>query len=284
MKKFVAMAAAMFLLIMALGTSALAAADTPWTNDNIKIQVVENFSAVEDAVWNVTDWSNGLNGKGNTSWEVKDHALAVKLIEGQTDDSDWPLLNVPNYADFTAKADGFGYYLEVKQNSAVGISGSFWMQGEGDEGFFGADIKTGYTAVLTELNGKQTVLTAPEGWTTIEIPAGFKGFITIAFDQIVYNQWAEGLAGETFDPTEKSIAKFGVSLFHLTTDGVILDDFFVYGSGDDFTASENASEILDKVTKEPDQEPPKDEGDLSVLLYGAAALAGCGALSFRKKR
>ena len=279
MKKFVAMAA-MLLLIMVLGTSALATADTPWTNDNIKIQVVENFSAVEDAVWNVTDWSNGVNGTGNASWEVKDHALVVKLIEGKTENRDWPLLNVPNYADFTAKADGFGYYLEVKQNSAVCISGSFWMQGEGDDGYFGADVKTGYTAVLTDLKGKQTVLTAPEDSTSITVPAGFKGFVTIGFDQLVYNQWAEGLAGETFDPTAKSIAKFGVGLSDLTTDGVVVDDFFAYGSGSDFTASENASEILDKVTKEP----PKDEGDISVLLYGAAALAGCGALAFRKKR
>lgn len=216
---------------------------------------------------------------------------------------------VQSFANFTSQdkgADGYGFY--IKNNCAGVVLFTFegsWIAPAEDAGSTLANSGLSFTAdseaVLTSMDGVQSTIKA-EGTMSnnnvaaFKIPAGFEGYITIptaSINLIVAegNDYSD-LNGQPLDNTQITVTWPSFSLDNVDANGVVFDNFFVYGAN--IEASADADIVTDAITLKQDEQGGNDNddnqdsqqgtGDLSVLAYAAAAAAGCGALIIRRKK
>ncbi len=95
--------------------------------------------------------------------------------------------------------------------------------------------------------------------------------------------------GQPLDNTQITVTWPSFSLDNVDSNGVVFDNFFVYGAN--IEASADADIVTDAITlqqggndNDDNQDNQQGTGDLSVLAYAAAAAAGCGALIIRRKK
>lgn len=300
MKKFIIMLLACALVLSCVGAFAAAPA-TPWNDDSVKVKITNSVTG-EDVVYDQSAmFAPGFNWSGKLDWSLKNNQLVAVKKADATEGFETVLAQT--FANFTTQdngADGYGFY--IKNNCADDILFSFegsWIAPTNDSGNTLADSGITFTpdseAVLTSMDGVQSVIKAegvmPHNDTAaFEIPKGFEGYITIptASIQLIIGEGNDysDLDGQPMDNTKITISWPAFNLNNVDENGVVFDNFFVYGSK--ITASEDASVVTDAITLkqggDSDKDDDKETGDLSVLAYAAAAAAGCGALIFRRKK
>lgn len=304
MKKAIVFLLACVLLLSCVSTFAAAPA-TPWNDDSVKVKVTNSFTG-EDTVYDQSsNFNPGYNWSGNLDWALKNNQLvAVKKADAA---EGVETVLAQSFANFSAQdngADGYGFY--IKNNCAndvvFGFEGS-WIAPANDPAAtlsnsgiaFSADSE----AVLTSMDGVETVIKAEgalaSGSVAFIIPKGFEGYITIPASSIMMviaegNDYSD-LNGQPLDNTKITITWPAFGLKDVDTNGLVFDNFFVYGTA--VTASDDANIVTDAITLQQgsddnDNDGNKDDqqgtGDLSVLAYAAAATIGCGALIFRRKK
>lgn len=254
---------------------------TPWRNSNVNIQVAETFDARSNEVWDVTNWEkNGANGTGYAKYEIKDHQLHIQRAPGENYDNhiinDWPMFNIPSFEAYSKNAEGFGYYLEVRQKRDLLITHQIWAIMGNYLGAYSIDL------TLTTLEGEQIkpelIEGLPEQFDYAIIPAGFKGFVTVSFEDIIYNEYSGEHMGETYNPNEAPIGKFGLILSNLDRDGIIMDDFFTFSTNPDFEDKGEADRIRNMVLNDRSDEEEKADNDV-WMIYIAYAVVGGAALA-----
>ena len=139
---------------------------------------------------------------------------------------------------------------------------------------------------LTTLEGKQIKPEFTEGlpnqFDYAIIPAGFKGFVTVSFEKVIYNAFSGERRGQIYDPNEAPIGKFGLIISNLDRDGFIMDDFFTFSTNPDFEDKGEADRIREMVQNDSADEEETADNDVWVI-YIACAIIGGGALAVMRK-
>ena len=260
-------------------------ADINWWDEQVGIQVAETFNSRPDQVWDVTNWQeNGANGTGYAIYEVKEHRLHIRRApsENMSNDikQDWPMFNIPSFEPYSKDAEGFGYYLEVRQERDLLLTHQVWINMGNYLGAYAIDF------TLTTLEGKQIKPEFTEGlpnqFDYAIIPAGFKGFVTVSFEKVIYNAFSGERRGQIYDPNEAPIGKFGLILSNLDRDGFIMDDFFTFSTNPDFEDKGEADRIREMVQNDSADEEETADNDVWAI-YIACAIIGGGALAVMRK-
>ena len=294
-------------LVLSCVSAFAAAPATPWNDDSIKVKVTNSVTG-EDTVYDQSAaFAPGVNWSGNLDWSLKNNQIvAVKKADAA---NGFETALVQSFANFTSQdkgADGYGFY--IKNNCAGVVLFTFegsWITPAEDAGSTLANSGLSFTAdseaVLTSMDGVQSTIKA-EGTMSnnnvaaFKIAAGFEGYITIptaSINLIVAegNDYSD-LNGQPLDNTQITVTWPSFSLDNVDANGVVFDNFFVYGAN--IEASADADIVTDAITLKQDEQGGNDNddnqdsqqgtGDLSVLAYAAAAAAGCGALIIRRKK
>ncbi len=259
-KSLIILAAAVLTLI--LGTVSLAAPVTP---NGIQATALMDFTNLE----------NGEKTMGDLGFWSVDMSKTVTINNGliTVNAGDWGAF--PSFGDdeknILKSADGLGFYV------AAGEAGGGIGCG------FNSDTTVNYvlaqdkTAYLVDKDGNVTEATtyfyADTGQGIIDIPANFAGYVYFPYESYIANDGTKA----AFDTASQTVATLIFSTS--TTANITYGEIYAY-------SGEYTPEAPGESGNEDDnKEPSREEGDLSVLSYAAAAVAGLGGVTFiRKKR
>lgn len=293
MKKIAPLALALILscalFLTFFPTTALATAQTPFSDSSLKVAVVENFDADSYDVY--LGYPDGLADPLPAGLSF----AGGEFLIGQGERGAWATVGASALETFDASG-AIGYGLYIKSTSETDINSNFPLVSGGLSQNNGKhDIAANKEYVLVDKETKTetvvtTTATTANPYSKIVIPAGFEGYLLIPFTSSAIDA-ATTFSGIGWEGCwDSSAAGFDTGSIHI-------DNLFFYGSG---VTAQDADLILGTVptpSPEPTAEPtgttavsPTDKGgntgvaDFSLLLYAVAALGAGGAfIAFKKK-
>lgn len=261
MKKSIIFLAAI-ILTFALSAVSLAAPVTP---NGIQTTALIDFTGLEDGEKTFGDlgfWGVDPNQKVTVGNDL------VTIPQGA-----WGAF--PSFSEeqmnILKDADGLGFYIEAGAADAIICCG------------FNSDTGVNHildkdkTVYLADKDGKVTSATTfyltDNNQSAITVPANFKGYLYFPYDNFITND-ANAAPFDTSSQTVQTLI-FSVGF----GSDVSYGEIYAYsGEYTPETPGESGNE-------DDNKEPSREEGDLSVLAYAAAAVAGLGGVAFiRKKR
>lgn len=255
MKKTLLFITTLVLAVSLFAVTAFAAPlPTPWSDETMKIFVMEDFDNKSGDV--PLAWTSG----GMNDLEYKNGKLVFNECFELT--GNWIYLKmelVSNAPSSTVGALGYGYYIENNTDAPLGLTG-YWI---GNDNWSGDSGMTYYTVV----NGNVTEHTAGD-YGLVELEVGFKGYLLFPFEGHTKGSWYQTDISDIAFSTTTDYVCAHVSPFAADQGNVIMDDFLLYGTSE-----------MEGVTVEV-----TDTADVSVIAYAAMAITGLGALVVSKKR
>lgn len=255
-------------------------------------------------------WNEGLttsNGIPEPSFSVEDGKLAITPQAGNfwAGNFYFDLANGCNWLNDLSTGLESGEYsyirLYVKNNlpcnDADPFGFSFSLQKISTEGYVSnwgaADFSK---AVFLNMDGTEANLEfSPDrnGYKNgyLSIPAGFEGYIFMSAkleDFPTHTQW-----GTTALDNLNGLGRLEIDVRAAGTDcdgstnNLILDDLALVKTAEipETPGGENPGQTPDDGNKDEDNtDKPGSGGDISIMLYAAAAISGLGALAIRKRK
>lgn len=176
-------------------------------------------------------------------------------------------------ATFAEKAADYKYIRLYVENNTPAAFGFSFVAKDASTGWGCADMSK---AVLIDTEGKEVSATIrsdyngyPDGY--IDLPAGFKGWLFMEADISSLRVKSDSTA--IADWSDVILLEWDIR--DATADGTS------YMIWDDLSLVNEASAPS---TSDPGTDEPNNSGDVSLLLYAAAAVSGLGALAIRRKR
>lgn len=283
MKKIIAIILALATCLVLVSIPASAAVATPFSDNNMKIAVVEKFDKPPYSLF--LGIYNGVPPEGDPALDLFDTNGTFTIKEG-AEAQVWAGVLSNSLAAYTPTgAVGYGFY--VKNNTDTDQA-------------FQPIITTvdnnlnnpGYTifsnmeyALVSKTDGKVTTYIAPEQkhpynaeltvQSNITVPKGFEGYVFIPFANTAL-VWGGGNDNKATDHmTYKAFGWSGGST-PITGGALVIDNIFFYGNVNPKDA--------DLISISAGTEEPSKTADISTIVYAMAAMAGCGALVVLKKR
>lgn len=287
MKKVVTLALVLALSLALFSMTASAAAiKTPFSDDSLKVAVVEKF---EDTSYDM--YLGQPDGATNDLPEAVSLAGGKLTLSSGADAFAWIGFASPGMKALgKSNAEGFGFY--VNNTSDVSMSVSFPLitvvSEDGPSLNKNAyNIIAGGDYVLVAKDGTETTVTAvdsPAPQSRFVIPAKFEGHVILPFANTVLHWTNEAVAPLTANDSFEGFGFGGSwpdSMALLGDDGkIIIDNLFFYGAN---VAAKDADLVLGK--KDDGKDDDTDTGDISLIAPIAALVAAlpAGALVLRKK-
>ena len=291
MKRFaLVLTAVAIVLSMLCVTAGADALPTPWSDETMKVFVMEDFDGLSGDVEFV--WAH--NSDFDAHYENDQLVLDQIFYLGG---GGWGYSKVKLVSNAPASATGvlgYGYYIENNTDADLAVAG-YWI---GNDNFVGAANGTYYTVV----DGEVTQHTTDE-YGAVIFASGFKGYFLIPFASHNAGGWTgTPVTGVVFN-AETDYVSISMSSFDAEQGNVVLDDFMLYGTaemegeviggddntgddntGDDNTGDDNTGDDNTGDDNTGDDNESEDTADVSVITYAAAAITGLGALVVAKKR
>lgn len=261
-KSLIILAAAVLTLI--LGTVSLAAPVTP---NGIQATALMDFTNLEDGEKTFGDlgfWGPDFSQKVTVSNGL---VIIAQGVWGA-----FPSFN-EEQMNILKSADGLGFYVEAGEADAIICCG---FNADTGLNHILAENKTVY---LADKDGKVTSATTfyltDNNQSAITVPANFKGYLYFPYDNFITND-ANAAPFDTSSLTVQTLI-FSVGF----GSDVAYGEIYAY-SGEYTPETETPEE---GGNEDDNKEPSREEGDLSVLSYAAAAVSCLGGITFiRKKR
>ncbi len=265
-------------LIMCLAIPALAAEDV----------VIYDFSDAKDAEDNL-GYNVGLAGMGFSTPVVTVEDGHVKMQftgNAQTNAAIGGYLSAPGrewVADLAEQAADYKYIrMYVENNTPNAFPFTFLFKDETQKIGGSPDMTK---AVLINTAGEKVTVTAlntndnPNGY--IELPSGFKGWLFMDTDLSSFSTGPKGYNMTALTEwSQLAVIEWDLRSVGDVTEGnnyMIWDDLALVNEA-------VAPDATDPGTDEPATDDPNQGGDVSMLLYAAAAVSGLGALAIRRKK
>lgn len=255
MRKTVLIFAAIILTL----TMCMASFAAPVAPNGITTTPVRDFTGLEDGETTFSQlgfWT----ASGDPTATVSNGTITIKA-------GDWGAYQAFTEEEVNAlkSADGLGFY--VAAGEAGGIIGCGFNTAASVNCVLGVDK----TAYLVDKDGKvteaKTYFYTNTNQGVIDIPANFAGYAYFPYDLFVVNDGS----GTPFDSSAETVATLIFSTG--TTGNVTYGEIYAFNGA--YTPGDSG---------EGDKDPSGDEGDLSMIAYAAAAVAGLGAVTFIRKK
>lgn len=272
MKKFTILTVIALVLSMLCVTACADALPTPWSDETMKVFILEDFDSKDDG-------AAPLPWEHNSDFTAKyEDGKAVITEIFYLGGGGWGYAKLDQYSNAPSSNTGvlgYGFYIENNTDANLSIAG-YWI---GCDNFVGAGNGTYYTVV----DGVVSELTTDE-YGAITFEAGFKGYFLIPFASHSKGSWSQTPTSDAVFNAASDYIAISMSSFDAAQGSVVIDDYLLYG-----TSEMEGVTVAD--LNEPSDEPTDDNNDeqestadVSVIAYAAAAITGLGALVVAKKR
>ncbi len=264
-------------LALCLAIPALAADDV----------VIYDFSDAIDAE-DTLGYNTGLPTYGVTQPVVTNKDGQAKIQFTGSSDTNWAVggnFNVENRSwvgDFTTKAPDYKYIRLYVENNTPEVLPLTFIFKDATQKIGGSPDMT--KAVLINTKGEKVTFEALNNNDSINgyigLPSGFKGWLFMEADLATF-----GVGPKGYNLTvpkawsEVSIIEWDMRDVKISegNDYMIWDDLALVNEAKAPATSEPG-------TDKPGTDEPGNGGDISIMLYAAAAISGLGALAIRKKK
>ena len=234
---------AVFIVLLLIMFSYTALAETqygenPWTNENSKIYVFEDFSGTfegEDWTKYPNYWSfAAYSGEDPLKGSVTNGAMTFPCTDGE---SKWDAfffgMSAPLESEMFSVAKGFGFY--VKNSTAADIYVSPYGQGGNSE----TNLLFMYSGIADEtlIIDMQGTLDYADVYGVADhicIPSGFEGYIVMPMSHFYNGHLSTILDGTSAleDASNYTLTQIGLRINNVVIENdesFIIDDFFIYG-------------------------------------------------------